>query len=116
MQNRGIYGPLIYYEKEALALTDELLSCQLPRNNPRLRKIVEEVQKHAHTKSCLKYDGTCRYKYPKLPSPKTLLTEPLPSDMDPEEKAELLSKVKLTLQKAKTFLERSDFDENITWP
>ena len=115
MQNRGIHGPLIYYEKEALALTDELLSCQLPRNNPRLRKIVEEVQKHAHTKSCLKYDGTCRYKYPKLPSPKTLLTEPLPSDMDPEEKAELLSKVKLTLQKAKSFLERSNIDENITF-
>ena len=64
---RGIKGDLMENEKVALELANELISCKLPNDDDELRNIVSEVQRHKHTKSCLKYDGICRYGFPRLP-------------------------------------------------
>ena len=39
-------------------------------------RIVREVNKHHHTKTCRKHDTTCRFKYPRYPSPHTIIVEP----------------------------------------
>ena len=80
MKNRKLTGDLLDNEVAALQLADDLVSCRLPppdSEEQQLRKIVSEVQKHDHTKSCLKYNGSCRYGFPKLPSPRTLIAKPL---------------------------------------
>ena len=39
-------------------------------------RIVREVNKHHHTKTCTKHDTTCRFKYPRYPSPHTIIVKP----------------------------------------
>ena len=75
-------------------LADKLISCEVPEPGPEpdknapedvkhryardkmLNKTVPEVQKHHHTNSCRKYNGTCRYNFPKFPCKKTILATP----------------------------------------
>jgi hypothetical protein len=80
-------------DDNVIKLADKLLSCRLPEpqevtplsskeekeqieHENRLRKIVSEVQKHKHTESCLKYNGSCRYHFPRLPTKRTILAQP----------------------------------------
>ena len=39
-------------------------------------EIAQEVNKHHHTKTCRKHDTTCRFKYPRFPSPRTIIVTP----------------------------------------
>ena len=55
-----------------------LISCKIPKDNPELGNTVKEVQKHNHTKSCLKRNGICRYGFPDYPAKKQLyIAKPL---------------------------------------
>ena len=71
LKKRGIdtLGISEMIETKLIELVDELISCQLPEDDTDeskcLNDIVSSVQKHHHTKSCLKYNGKCRYGYPK---------------------------------------------------
>ena len=94
MESQGITGYLEDHPEETLELAKKLVQCELPENNVELRGIVSEVQRHHHTKSCLKYNGQCRYGFPRLPSPKYILAQPLPEDMDEKEKEKILSDAK----------------------
>ena len=103
-------------EDAALKLADELVSCQLPEDNDRLKEIVNQCQRHNHRKSCLKYNGICRYGFPRLPSPMTLLAKPLEDthpNMTEKEKAKKKKRVKEVLTAAKNLLEDPGFDENM---
>ena len=106
-------------EVAALQLADDLVSCRLPppgSEEEQLRKIVSEVQKHDHTKSSLKYNGSCRYGFPKLPSPRTLLAKPLEETnpgMDEKERSEKKKRAAEVLSTAKTLLEDPNFDEDM---
>ena len=102
--HRQIFGDLMDNEEEALKLADELISCALPEDEPELRTIVSQVQKHKHTPSCLKYDGVCRYGFPKLPSPRTVLSKPLDPEMEEKERNEKKAKASKILGKAKKLL------------
>ena len=119
MENRKLTGDLLDNEVAALQLADDLVSCRLPPPNSKeeqLRKIVNEVQKHGHTKSCLKYNGFCRYGFPKLPSPRTLIAKPLEQTnpgMDEEERSKKKKRAAEVLSTAKTFLEDPNFDEEM---
>ena len=113
LKERGIEGFLTDHPDEAVALADELLSCELPQKDPKLKETVAQVQTHNHTKSCLKYNGICRYGFPRTVSPVTLLAQPLPSDMDPKEKESLKKRAKEIIQKAKELLNSKDIDENM---
>ena len=35
-------------------------------------KLVTEVNVHHHTKTCRKYDSSCRFNYPRFPTPNTI--------------------------------------------
>ena len=105
-------------EAEAVKLADELISCRLPdKTEEPLFDIVNQSQRHKHTKSCLKYNGHCRYGFPKLPSPKTIVAKPLElthPNMKEAEKDELKARVTEVLGAAKKLLEDPNFDENMS--
>ena len=82
LENFGIHGNLIDYPEETVKLVDMVMSCSLSNESEKLNKIVSEVQIHHHTKSCRKYGTKCRFGFPKLPSKKTILAKPLPTEMD----------------------------------
>ena len=44
--------------------------------------IASSVNKHHHTKTCHKYNGTCRFEYSKPPSPYTIVAQPSPDKID----------------------------------
>ena len=83
---------LSYSAEGATKLGDELISCNIPdKENDKthddkaqkygyktLRQIVTEVQIQHCTKSCKKYNGSCRYGFSRLQSKETILVEPLP--------------------------------------
>ncbi len=96
-------------------IIDKLVTCELPKEDTVLLDIVTNVQKHHHTKSCRKYNGSCRYSAPWLPSPKTILAKPLSSTMEPSEREEVLSKAKEILDKAKNYLEDPKIDESVSF-
>jgi hypothetical protein len=81
-------------EGDVVKLADKLISCQLPEPitltpasstedkkqheyQEKLRDSVIKVQKHGHTDSCRKYNGSCRYKFPRFPVKHTILAKPL---------------------------------------
>ena len=88
LKNFGIKGYLTESPKKAVELADMLVTCQT--TNEPLKKTAKEVQTHKHTKSCMKYNGICRYGFEKLPSRRTLMTEPLPDDIDQQQKKDLM--------------------------
>ena len=91
-------------KEAALKLADELISCQLPEDDIELKNIVSVVQRHKHTPSCLKYDGVCRYGFPRLPSPRTLLAEPIDPELDEKEKTKKKNEASKILSDARNFL------------
>lgn len=119
LMDMGILGDLMDNEDKAIELANKLVTCRLP--NPEeepLGKIVREVQIHSHTPSCLKYSGTCRYGFPKLPSRQTLIAKPFEEiypDGDEKKKKELQEKAEIVLGKARAYLDvRSLENENMS--
>ena len=111
----GIHGNLIDNpEKEVAKLTDKLVSCSINTGDIKLDNIVKEVQKHNHSKSCKKYGTSCRFGFPRLPSRETKIARPLSDNLDPKEKKAKKEKAKEIVEKAKTILESSDLDENLS--
>ena len=78
-------------ESEVIKYIDTFVTCTLDKNEAKkllirdcgdkdaiAAKAVEiaaTVNSHKHNKSCRKYNTTCRFNYPKLPSVRTLLTK-----------------------------------------
>ena len=75
------------------------------------RKVLE-VNLHSHTKSCRKYDCPCRFLYPRFPSIRTIIAEPIQGVND-EEKKERLKKYEETLEKVRDVLNDSEAVEDI---
>ena len=74
-------------------------------------KIAQEVNKHHHTKTCRKHDTSCRFGYPRFPSPHTIIVEPC-NDENPDQRqktladhAKILSKVQDVLDNEETINE-----------
>ena len=111
---REITGYLCDHPRKTEELAIELISCELPDSDEKLRSIVSEVQRHKHTKSCRKYTGSCRFGFPRLPSPKTFMTEPI-KDMDEDESEILLKKATETLQLAKQILDDPECKDDMTY-
>ena len=67
-------------EKEALKnFIDEFTTVSTNENKvgERVSQMVLEVNIHHHTKSCRKYDCPCRFYYPRFPSIRTIIAEPI---------------------------------------
>ena len=79
-----------------------------------LKDIVEQVQIHHHTKSCYKKGKGCRYGFPKLPSNRTIIAQPIKEEnMSKFERKNLLEAAKCTVDKAKSLLEDVNLDEEM---
>lgn len=55
-------------------LVDKFISCSLDND---LRTTLEQVQIHNHSKTCRKYGTKCRFNFPRLPSTRTIIAQPL---------------------------------------
>ena len=135
LKGLGIEGPLCHKKNhEAVSkLANKIIACQLPDEelgddkgdknqknskyrHPTLKAIVKDVQIHRHTPSCLKYNGSCRYHFPRLPCRETVVARPVDElielkvlpNMDKEERKSFIEKAKATLEKAKKQLEEID--------
>ena len=87
---------------------DTFISCSLDDED--LVETVESVQKHSHTHTCYKKGPSCRFGFPKFPSKKTIIAQPIDKSDFNSERAfneekkkhkEVLSKVKEVLQTLK---------------
>ena len=66
-------------EKDVAAkFVDAFVTCSLDIDA--ITDIVKEVQEHSHTQTCLKRTKACRFGYPKFPSNRTLIAQPLNKD------------------------------------
>ena len=77
-------------EKAVITFSDKFTTCtlnsatikemtddeDLKAKSDEVIKIVSQVNRHGHTKSCRKYDTVCRFKFPKFPCWKTILSKP----------------------------------------
>ena len=92
--------PLNELELDSLTnMIDEFTTVSLHGNSvgQDVEKIAREVNIHHHTKSCKKYDETCRFKYPRFPCHKTIVAKPLKGTN--EEKKILMTKHNENLNK-----------------
>ena len=69
---------------EFLDHIDQHVTCQIPNNDPKLKKLVEDLQKHKCTHTCKKKGPDCRFGFPRLPSNRTLVTEPINKNNESE--------------------------------
>ena len=106
--------PLDDIERRTTAeFVDEFITCSI--ENEDLAETVKEVQTHSHKETCRKYGTTCRFGFPKYPSERTIIAQPLNkadfgSEKDYQEATrrykDILKKVKDVLLE----LEKEDLD------
>ena len=96
-------------DSEICAFIDKYISCKLPAEDGKLRELVLLLQKHKHSSYC-KRNKTCRFNFPKPPSPKTLITkfDPENTDTDVDHSLTVLKKVQKLIAENDTDLSLSD--------
>ena len=75
-------------------------------------RIAQEVNKHHHTKTCRKYDKSCRFNYPRYPTPQTIIVKPCEAESQEAREAELI-KHQDGLEKVRGVLENEELMKNI---
>ena len=92
---------------ELIKFIDKWVSVSLTNTNEELNQLVREVNCHHHTDSCKKYDGNCRYGFPRFPSDKTMfaISPSLLDEEEEEERKDTIKKAKNLLAKVKEKLE-----------
>lgn len=113
LQKYLVPGKKLEYADNIVELIDLITTCKIPDDDENLAQIVTEVQRHRHSKSCKKYNNTCRFSYPRLPSPVTLIARPPSSDVSEETRTKIIDKSTKILEKAKLFLEQDNIDETL---
>jgi hypothetical protein len=108
-------GTKLEYADNIVELIDNITSCSIPDEDERLASIVSEVQYHRHSKSCKKWSNTCRFNFPKLPSPVTVIATAPSSDLTDDEKKKLIEDSSAILEKARNYLETDDIDEDMSF-
>ena len=99
--------------KEALEkFADMFLSCTTKSPGG---KIASEVNRHHHTRTCRKKNTNCRFNFPRLVSPKTILS--IPARIlypDEEERVKILDKYNKVMGKIKDCLENDDLIKELS--
>ena len=101
------------HEKQALAdFANLFISCSL--KNPSTENIVRAVNMHFHTKTCRKYCPKCRFLFPRFPSLRTLISEPIRMiENNLEKQKEISKKAKYVKDKVQEILENQKLMEEI---
>ena len=92
---------------EVCDFIDQYISCKLPAEDGKLRELVLLLQQHKHSSYC-KRNKTCRFSFPKPPSPKTLITKFDPEYTDTEHSSAVLEKVQKLIAEESTDLSLTD--------
>ncbi len=71
-------------------------------------EIAKKVNQHRHTKTCRKYQTICCFKFPKLPSAKTVIAIPPGKDMTDKEKKSLEAKHAAVIKQVQEVLDNKD--------
>ena len=103
-------SPKLGYADEAdvKAFIDKYISCSLPDNDQALQDLVEGLQIHRHSPTCHR-KGSCRFNYPKPPSPYTII-----SDEPQENCQQQIDFAVKNLTAVKQVLEQKDLYTDIT--
>ena len=103
-------APKLGYADEAdvKAFIDKYISCSLPDDDQELRALVEGLQIHRHSPTCRR-KGSCRFNYPKPPSPHTII-----SDEPQENCQQQIDFAVKNLTAVKQVLESKDLSTDIT--
>ena len=103
-------APKLGYADEAdvKAFIDKYISCSLPDDDQELRALVEGLQIHRHSPTC-RQKGSCRFNYPKPPSPHTII-----SDEPQENCQQQIDFAVKNLTAVKQVLESKDLSTDIT--
>ncbi|WAR02670.1 PIF1-like protein, partial [Mya arenaria] len=64
-------------EDEIQQFLDKHVTCELPKEDEKLRDTLLHVQKHTHSVACRKHGKACRFQFPRWPVCKTLALKPL---------------------------------------
>ena len=80
---------------------------------PIVAEIARQVNRHKHTKTCRKYLTVCRFKFPKLPSYKTVIARPANKSLSSEDKSKLEDKYSAILKKVQECLNDKEAVDNI---
>ena len=81
-------------EQEYIDFIEKTVSAKLPdpTEQPELYNFVKTYQIHGHSRTCWKYKkNKCRFHYGRYFSDKTIISKPLPSDLNSEQKEEILT-------------------------
>ena len=106
---------LLKSDLEALKnFVDEFMSVSTNENTvgKTVSRRVLEVNIHSHTKTCRKYDCPCRFFYPRFPSRKTIIAQPI-NEKDGEKRKKRLKAYQETLDKVEAILLVPDEVEEI---
>ena len=105
-----IEGPLSENNHDKVTrLADYFISCKIPEDDEKFKKVVQQVQTHKHTKSCTRNNTTtCRYNFDKYPSKKTMIACPLDDTIDEKTKEEKYEKALKISTSAKKVLTEND--------
>ena len=87
-------------DDEVCQFIDRYVHCCVPEN-AELADLVCKVQKHRHSATCRRH-GSCRFHYPRPPSPFTVIARERQSDDIPKEIEEALQVVRKTLDNKDT--------------
>ena len=89
-----------------VSLSSMYVSCELPADDSKLKELVSLLQQRKHSSYC-KRNQTCRFNFPKPPSPKTLITR-FDQNTDVEHSKAVLEKVQKLLKEATTDMSLAD--------
>ena len=95
-------------EVDVKVFIDKYISCSLPDDDQELRALVEGLQIHRHSPTCRR-KGSCRFNYPKPPSPHTII-----SDEPQENCQQQIDFAVKNLTAVKQVLESKDLSTDIT--
>ena len=88
-------------------LIDKFTQCKLKTRDEKLDKIVKAVNIHDHKPSCQKKGTTCRFDFPRLPSPKTLVSIPPSQDLPEDERMQMVKKANKIKEKVRLLLDEA---------
>ena len=94
--------------KALISFIDEFTTVSLHENTigKDVAQIAREVNVHNHTKTCRKYNNSCRFNYPRFPTNETIIAKPLKGTK--AEKDAVLKKSQEILSKVSGFIEDTE--------
>ena len=99
------YG--VDHDSEVCDFIDQYVSCQVPKEDCKLKELVLLLQKHKHSSYC-KRNQKCRFHFRKPPSSQTLITKDDTDPADIEQALAVLSKVQKLIAEGDTNLNLTD--------